>query len=368
MSNAAEPSEAEADRLAALRRYHVLDTAPEAAFDRIVHLAQALFEMPAAMVSLIDDKRQWFKARVGIDIQETPRAWAFCNHAIQQSTPLVVPDARDDPRFSANPLVMGEPFIRFYAGASIRTPDNQAIGTVCVLSPNAQTGFSAKDQERLTYLADIVSHELELRLAVMRAQRHAEKQEILSQEIHNQVANSLQLIGDVLEIQIGSSRDRTVVAALKNALVRIAAVGSVHRQLRQQASSQAGDAKAYMGMLMRAVWRGLAPDGADRTITVDVPDQLSLPTDLLPRLGMVATELVMNAIRFGQGAIAVAVAPVPGGIVLTVDDDGPGLPPDATDAPTPGKLGFQLIRILAGDNAITADPANPRRVTVAMRA
>jgi two-component sensor histidine kinase len=368
VDSAASSSEVETNRLAALRRYRVLDSEPEEAFDRIVHLAQALFDMPAAMVSFIDDKRQWFKARVGIDIQETPRAWAFCNHAIQQAGPLVVPDARDDPRFSANPLVLGEPFIRFYAGATIRTPDNQAIGTVCVLSPDPRTGFSTKDQERLSYLADIVSHELELRLVARRAQRYAENLEVLSQEIHNQVANSLQLIADVLEIQAGSTRDRTVAAALKNALMRVTAVGSVHRQLRQQSSSESGDAKAYLGMLMRAVWRGLAPDGPDRGIAVDVPDRLSLPTDLLPRLGMVATELVMNAIRFGRGTISVSVAPVPGGIVLTVDDEGDGLPPGAADTPTPGNLGFQLIRMLAGDNALAVDPANPRRVTVAMRA
>lgn len=358
------PPDAEAQRLAALRRYRVLDTEPEESFDRIVHLACDLFDMPMALVSLIDDKRQWFKARAGIEIQETPRSWAFCNEAIQQQAPLVVPDARNDPRFAANPLVLGEPFIRFYAGASIRTPDHQAIGTVCVLSPDLQTGFTAKDQQRLASLADIVSNELELRLAARRAERYASNLEVLSQEIHNQIANSLQLIMDVLEMQMRSSRDPTVTAALRNALTRMAAVGSVHQQLRQQSSSERADAKAYMGIMLRAVWRGLAPEATDRAISVDIPDDLMLPTDLLPRLGMAATELVMNSLRHGQGAIAVGVVPVPGGIELAVTDEGQGIPGTPADR---GGLGFRLIRMLAGENAVTVDPANPRRVTVAMR-
>ena len=361
-------SEAEAARLAALRRYRVLDTEPEEAFDRIVHLARAMFDMPMAIISLLDDRRQWFKARLGLDVPETPRSWAFCNHAIRQDAPLVIPDARTDPRFADNPLVLGAPFLRFYAGAAIRTPDQQAIGTVCVLSPDPHASFSTKDAERLRMLADIVSRELELRLHAHQAERYAANLELLSHEIHNQVANSLQLVADVLEFQLRASRDPTVIAALKNALGRIGAVGQVHRQLRQQASNNRGDTKGYIGVLLRTLWRGLAPEAADRSIVIDVPDGLLLSTELLPRLGLAATELVMNSLRHGKGAISIAVRPVDEGITLIAEDEGPGVPETLASARSGARMGFQLIRMLAGNDSVSVDPTNRRRVVVRMRA
>ena len=354
----------ESARLAALRRYGILDTEPEEAFDRIVHLARALFDMPVALVSLIDERRQWFKARAGIAVTETPRSWAFCNHAIQQTDPMIVRDARNDPRFADNPLVMGAPFVRFYAGAPIRTPNHEAIGTVCVLSPAPDMPFSAIDEARLASLAGIVSHELELRLAVRRSERYAANLEILCGEIHNQVANSLQLIADVLEFQISTTRDTAAAAALKNALGRIGAVGRVHRQLRQQSSNASGDTKSYMGSLLRTLWRGLAPESADRRIEVEIPDNLMLSTDLLPRLGMAATELAIRGLNLGRGNVKFAIVPAPAGIVLSVEVDG-WLPTAGTAIQ--GWSDFQLIEMLAGDDAVTLDPARPGLVSVHMR-
>lgn len=354
----------ESARLAALRRYRILDTEPEEAFDRIVHLARALFDMPVALVSLIDERRQWFKARAGIAVTETPRSWAFCNHAIQQTDPMIVRDARSDPRFADNPLVMGSPYVRFYAGAPIRAPNHEAIGTVCVLSPDPDMPFSAIDEGRLASLAGIVSHELELRLAVRRSERYAANLEILCGEIHNQVANSLQLIADVLEFQIATARDASATVALKNALGRIGAVGRVHRQLRQQSSNEIGDTKSYVGSLLRTLWLGLAPNAEDRRIEVDIPDQLMLSTDLLPRLGMAATELAIRSLNLGRGSVRFAIAPAPGGIVLSVEVDG-WLP--TTDAAMQGWTDFRLIEMLAGDDAVSIDPARPGWVSVHMR-
>ncbi|WP_150558669.1 GGDEF domain-containing protein [Pandoraea bronchicola] len=152
----------EAERLAALRRYEILDTPPEAAFDRIARLASYVLGAPISLVSLIDETRQWFKARQGLETTQTPRSMAFCAHAILGDDVLVVPDARADRRFADNPLVTGEPNIRFYAGAPLRTPEGHRLGTLCVLDRKPRT----LDPEKCALLADLsalVVDELELR-------------------------------------------------------------------------------------------------------------------------------------------------------------------------------------------------------------
>lgn len=118
---------AETSRLAALREYAVLDSPPEGRFDRIVELAAAHFKAPIALISLIDEERQWFKTCVGLTVSETPREVAFCDRAIQSgpNSVLVVEDALSDARFSKNPFVLGAPFIRFYAGAVLTTAGGQ---------------------------------------------------------------------------------------------------------------------------------------------------------------------------------------------------------------------------------------------------
>lgn len=123
----------EDDRLQALRRLLILDTPPEERFDRLTAFAAEEFDMPMVLLSLIDDKRQWFKARHGLEVPETPRDISFCGHAILQDTTMVVQDATHDERFIGNPLVTGDPHIRFYAGAPLTLPDGQNIGTLCLL-------------------------------------------------------------------------------------------------------------------------------------------------------------------------------------------------------------------------------------------
>ena len=157
--------ENEAARLESLHRYAILDTLPEQEFDDLSRLAALICGTPIALVSLVDENRQWFKSKVGIEESETPRDVAFCAHAIHASNVMVVPDALADERFRSNPLVTGKPNVRFYAGAPLLTPEGYALGTICVVDRVPRV-LSADQLEALKALSRLVVNELELRRSV----------------------------------------------------------------------------------------------------------------------------------------------------------------------------------------------------------
>ncbi|MGB3616836.1 MAG: GAF domain-containing sensor histidine kinase [Catalinimonas sp.] len=169
----------EQERLAALRRYEVLDTPAEPAFDDLVQLASQVCGTPVSLITLIDEDRQWFKGKVGIDLDQTPREVAFCAHAILQEEVMVVKDAREDERFADNPFVTADPDIRFYAGAPLITPDGYRLGTLCVID---QQPRELTDQQvfALRTLAKQVIDQLELRSQLRRVQRINENLEQLA--------------------------------------------------------------------------------------------------------------------------------------------------------------------------------------------
>ena len=151
-------------RLAALTRYNILDTATEPAFDRITATLARLLDVPIALVSFVDEDRQWFKSSVGLDARETPRSIAFCAHAIEHDEPFVIPDALADDRFRDNPLVTGAPHIRSYAGAPLITADGFRLGTLCAIDREPRQ-LSADQLLSLADLARVVVDLMELRIA-----------------------------------------------------------------------------------------------------------------------------------------------------------------------------------------------------------
>ena len=154
--------ELEAARLAALESYEVLDTKSERAFDDLTALIASVCQTPIALVSLLDTERQWFKSRHGLDALETPREYAFCDHAIRAPGIMVVHDAQADERFRENPLVTGAPNIRFYAGSPLVDGDGHAMGTLCVIDRKPRQ-LTPEQVDALEKLSRQVVHLLELR-------------------------------------------------------------------------------------------------------------------------------------------------------------------------------------------------------------
>jgi two-component sensor histidine kinase len=191
------PPQSETDRLATLRSYRVLDTPPEPAFDNLVQLAARICQTPVALISLIDDRRQWFKAEVGLGVRETPLDRSVCLTAMLQLGLTIVPDLTNDPRFAHNPLVTGEPNLRFYAGAALRTPDGVPLGALCVFD-NVVRDLTQDQSVTLTMLARQVMALLELRRAIAErdevlgaSHRIEQRQTLLVRELHHRVKNTL---------------------------------------------------------------------------------------------------------------------------------------------------------------------------------
>jgi diguanylate cyclase (GGDEF)-like protein/PAS domain S-box-containing protein len=181
------PSE-EQQRLDTLRALQILDTSADERFDRITRIGARLFQVPIALVSMLDDERQWFGSRLGLDASESPHTMPFCIHVLRNVAPLVVPDTLEDPRFADSPLVLGAPFVRFYAGHPVHGPDGHVLGTLCIvdIKPREEADI---DLESLRHLAEMV--EEEIRKSVIAARAMARDEELnaalrhLSSHIHN---------------------------------------------------------------------------------------------------------------------------------------------------------------------------------------
>ena len=205
----------EDERLGELATYDLLDTPREAQFDRIVALARVLFDTPVSAITLVDADRQWFKAQEGLDVPETAREHSFCTHAMEHGDVFVVPDARQDPRFAANPLVLGSPNIRFYAGAALRSPGGHNLGAMCVISSDPRGDFSGDDRKKLSLLASIVGNEMELQRRAQQAHKMLYDKDFALREAHFHLKNNLDYASLLAEVQsTGVSTEKLTAIAI----------------------------------------------------------------------------------------------------------------------------------------------------------
>ena len=338
----------EAQRMAVVRRYDILDSPPDGAFDRITALAARRLKVPIAIISIVDEDRIWFKSHYGLPVEQIGREPGLCASAILSNTPYLVEDARKDPRSLANPLVAGDFGLRFYAAVPLTTSDGYNLGTLCVIDKYPRSIEDAQIED-LKDLASIVMDQLELQLA----SRHAvEKANLMAKEIDHRVMNSLQFVSGLLTMQSRSPNIGEAAAHLELAANRVAAVAQVHRHFYADAAEEVSCIA-----FLRRLCDDLA-DILDRQVVVEGGEEL-VPAASIQAIGLIANELVTNAAKHGAGRIDVIFRASDDMNQLIVCDEGAGLGEGlAPNAATAG-LGMRVITALAQQLRGTLD-AGPR--------
>ena len=345
----------EPKRLDAVRRYGVLDTPLDGAFDRITALAARRFDVPIAIISLVDHDRIWFKSHHGVPVQQIDRDPGLCASAILGDDPYILEDASKDIRSLANPLVAGDFGLRFYAGVPLRTHDGYNLGTLCVIDKEARA-VSQQQVEDLKDLATLVMDQMELRLSARqelgRANRATEQANLMAKEIEHRVANSLQFVSSVLRLQ-GRDAPQNVALRFETAAHRVAAVARVHRHLLDEENVAFVPARSYIKRLCEEL-AGIL--GVQIVVT---GDEAKLTTNSIQSIGLLLNELVTNAAKHGSGMVSVNFAARPSDCNFSVCDEGRGLPGDFNISGQRGlgmKIADALANQLGGSLTVGANP------------
>lgn len=328
----------EAERLTQLQSFEILDTVAEQAYDAITYLASEICEVPIALISIVDRDRQWFKSRVGLEATETPRDVAFCAHAINRPTELlVVPDATQDRRFSDNPLVIDDPNIRFYAGAPLVTSSGNALGTLCVIDRRPRM-LTEKQEKALTALSTQVMALLELRWTV----RELERKQRELEEATRHRDTFMAMVSHEIRTPL------TAVLGFANLLRDPGAELSEddRRGMLDTLASEAGDVEHLIEDLLIAA-RADAGSLTVASVSVNLPAQVAqvmegldplvadrVRLELEParvcgdpaRIRQIIRNLVTNAVRYGGPNVSIRTKQSETRCHLLVVDDGDGIP------------------------------------------
>jgi two-component sensor histidine kinase len=333
----------EVQRLEALHRYGILDTSREAEFDDLTRLAAYICQTPIAVVNFVDADRQWFKSEIGLGVSETSRDISVCTHAIRRKGIFIVPDMAADERFANNPLVTGEPHMRFYAGVPLETTDGYALGTICVLDIKPRE-LDEPQKSALHSLARQVIALLELR-------RSIQQKDLMLREVNHRVKNSLQLVSSLLRLESRQIADPVTRRHFDEACSRVATIARVHERLYQ--TDKVGVVE--FGQFLRDLCADLSHSAMielGHHIEVQA-DTRELPTDRVIPLALIVNELVTNAVKYAypagtHGVIRVQFRSAPdGGFEVRVADEGVGLPP-GFDPATTKSLGMRMVHALLG--------------------
>ena len=305
----------EPPRLAALRRYDILDTPNERSFDEIVELAADLCGTPAAQINFIDSDRQWSKAEIGVGVRELPLEVSICAHTILQDGLLEIPDLLEDARTQDNPLCVSAPNARFYAGVPLRSANGMPIGTLCVIDLKPRK-LSDTQRHALCVLASQIVAQLDLRATVASAA-------MLRREIDHRVKNSLQTVSSFVYLERSSSKSEAARSALNSVAQQLNTVALLHEHLSHASGDGHVDLADYLGrvgeLLQLATPHAITISGTFET------GPITASTAGL--LGLIINELVGNSVKhafpLGAGNIVLTgrknAYP---GYTLTCQDDG----------------------------------------------
>lgn len=336
--------ENEMARLEALRQYQILDTICETAFDDLTRLAAQICGTPIALISLIDDCRQWFKSKIGLDIESTSRDVAFCAHAILQPNDiLIVPDTLLDHRFATNPLVTSEPHIRFYAGVPLVTPQGYALGTLCVID-RVPRQLTPEQVDALSTLSRQVIAQLELKYNLYKLQRITidEREQIedfisaVSHDLRTPLLATRGTLRAILGGAFGSVSDtckevlEDCSQANKDLLKLVETLLNVSRYKIEVGKSLTCQILNWKNIFVEAIIRSSASCKQELAITYKIPS--SLPTVYGDELDIqqVVQNLLDNAVRVSEinGQVSLEVASLGvDGVKVSVRDNGPGIAP-----------------------------------------
>ena len=314
-------------------------------------VTSAICNAPISVINLIDQGRQWFKAEVGLGVRETPIDSSICAHAILQSELFIIPDTTQDDRFCDNPLVTGDPRLRFYAGALLETPEGFPLGTVCVLDYKPRN-LDQTQKDFLRLMAHQVMKLLELRriaaaehIARLKAEEVVKENETLMREGDHRLMNSLQLVQSLLALQSRSAASEETKTQLALASNRVLAIATVHKQLHLTGSMEEVDIGDFLRRLCESLKHTAPPQIEAIKLTADTCLRRS---DVASGLGLLVAELVTNSFKYAyavdqRGNISVDFKQTQDGWRLVVSDEGRGLP-EGFDIGQSKGFGMQVVK------------------------
>lgn len=334
-------------RLEALEEFKIMDTGVEQDFNEIVELASKICNKPISLISLVDSQRQWFKARVGLDVTETPVSIAFCKYAIEKNNVFIVEDATKDDRFSSNPLVTGSPDIRFYAGTPLQTSEGYNIGTLCVLD-NKPGELNDEQLEALKILGKQVIKQFELkrafRILQLRKQKIEEQQKTLKEllafkdkifaVVSHDLTAPIKGLGQVLELMSGGDLSDEEFKGLMPVLTsQVSSAGDILENLLTWAKSQQSGLSINklpidINQLLSEVVGTLLPDADKKDVNLNIKIANNVPTTAINKdaITIVLRNLIKNSIKFCKQKDTVTVSCVVEGerLLFGVVDTGIG--------------------------------------------
>lgn len=375
----------ETDRIQRLRDYCILDSHNEHAFDNLAHLASGFFDTSIALIGFMDDDREWYKAVVGVDWSELDRKYSLSNLVLNAGDIVMIDNTREDSRCEGSDLVEGEPAIRSFAGAPLKTSDGLVIGTLSVMDRQPRC-FNSNDRDMLNRLASETMTQIDLRYRNEERrkvnqdlreelQHYKEKlheKTLEHKELLHRTKNHFTRIKSLLSLQKAKIKDESNYQALELAETRLHTFISLHDQLNEAKQSTSLSSLKYLESITRNIGSLFSEEDELPTVTTNIED-LVLPNDIALKFGLVLNELITNAYQHvfleGRGSSLTINFYKKGGYYqLEVSDDGPGYS-EREDLNQSYETGLQLIKDLVeygGDGSLQHDFDDGAHFTISL--